>query len=67
MWGLKQNKKAPNLWHEDERPWVGAYKIAEVQEVKMVSGNMKSLCFVREREVLKQWAQENKESLSFKF
>ena len=48
LWGLKQNKKAPNVWHEDKRLWVGVYKIVEVWEVKMASGNMKSLCFVRE-------------------
>ena len=32
--GLKQNQKAPNLWFEDERLYVGVYKIVEVQEVK---------------------------------
>ena len=31
--GLKQNQKAPNLWHEDERLYVGVYKVVEVQEV----------------------------------
>ena len=68
LWGLKQNQKAPNLWHEDERLWVSAYKVAKVQEVKMVSGNTKSFVLCeREMKVLKQWTQENKESLSFKF
>ena len=55
LWGLKQNKKELNLWHEDERLWVGVYKIAEVQEVKRVSGNMKSFVLCeREMKVLKQ-------------
>ena len=68
MWGLKQNQKAPKLWHEDERLWVGVYKVAKVQEVKMVSGNTKSFVLCeREMKVLKQWTQENKKSLSFKF
>ena len=37
LWGLKQNKKAPYLWHEDERLWIGVYKVAKVLEVKMVN------------------------------
>ena len=49
LWGLKQNQKAPKLWHKDERLWVGVYKVAEVQEVKLVSGNMKSF-MLHERE-----------------
>ena len=54
LWGLKQNKKELNLWHEDGRLWVGVYKIVEVQEVKRVSGNTKSfvLCEI-EMKVLK--------------
>ena len=39
--GLKQNKKEPKLWHENERLWVGVYKVAKVQEVKIVSGKWK--------------------------
>ena len=46
---LKQNKKAPNLWHEDERLWVSVYKVAEVQEVKMVSKNKIGRASCRER------------------
>ena len=64
LWGLEQNQKAPNLWHEDERLWVSVYKVAKVQEVKKVNGNTK--CFVlceREMKVLKQLTQENKKSL----
>ena len=49
LWGLKQNQKAPKLWHKDERLWVGVYKVAEVQEVKLVSGNTKSF-MLHERE-----------------
>ena len=68
LWGLKQNQKAPNLWHEDERLWVSVYEVAKVQEEKRVSGNTKSFVLCeREMKVLKQWTQENKEFLSFKF
>ena len=42
LWGLKQNQKAPIIWHEDERLWISVYKIVEVQEVKNVSGNTES-------------------------
>ena len=49
-WGLKQNQKAPNLWHEDERLWVSVYKVAKVQEVKRVSGNMKSFVLYEREE-----------------
>ena len=52
LWGLKQNKKAPNLWHEDERLWVSVYKVAEVQEVKTVSGNTKSFVLCEREESL---------------
>ena len=48
LWGLKQNKKAPKQWYENERLWTGVYKVAEVQEVKIMSGITKSLCLVRE-------------------
>ena len=66
MRGLKQNKKAPNLWHEDERLRVGVYKVAEVQEMKIVSGNTKSFVLCeREMKVLKQWTQENKKPFIF--
>ena len=49
---LKQNKKAPNLWHEDERLWVDLYKIEEVQKVKMVSGNTKGFVLCGREECL---------------
>ena len=52
LWGLKQNQKAPNLWHEDERLWVSVYKVVEEQEVKMVSGNMKSFVLCEREESL---------------
>ena len=66
MCGLKQNQKAPNLWHEDKRLWVGVYKVVEVQEMKIVSGNTKSFVLCeREMKVLKQWTQENKKSFIF--
>ena len=52
LWGLKQNKKAPNLWHEDERLWVGVYKVVEVLEVKMLSVNAKSFVLCEREESL---------------
>ena len=52
LWGLKQNQKAPNLWHEDERLWVSVYKVVKEQEVKMVSGNMKSFVLCEREESL---------------
>ena len=55
IWGLKQNKKAPKLWHENERLWVGVYKVAKVQEVKIVSGKWKheKFCALWEKKVSK--------------
>ena len=68
LWGLKQNKKAPNLWHEDERLWVGVYKVAKVLEVKMVNRrNTKGFVLCEREESLEIMNQENKEFLSFKF
>ena len=48
------------------KDWVGVYKVAEVQEMKIVSGNTKSFVLCeREMKVLKQWTQENKKSFIF--
>ena len=52
LWGLKQNQKAPNLWHEDERLWVSVYKVPKVQEVKYVSGNTESFVLCEREENL---------------
>ena len=42
--GLKQNQKAPIIWHEDERLWISVYKIVEVQEVKSVEWKYGKFC-----------------------
>ena len=52
LWGLKQNQKAPIIWHEDERLWISVYKIVEVQEVKNVSGNTESFVLCEREENL---------------
>ena len=52
LWGLKQNQKAPIIWHEDERLWISVYKIVEVQEVKYVSGNTESFVLCEREENL---------------
>ena len=68
LWGLKQNKKAPYLWHEDERLWIGVYKVAKVLEVKIVNRrNTKGFVLCEREESLEIMNQENKEFLSFKF
>ena len=52
LWGLKQNQKAPIIWHENERLWISVYKIVEVQEVKNVSGNTESFVLCEREENL---------------
>ena len=51
-------------WHEGL--WVGIYKGVELQDVKMVNSNAKSLmCMCEGWKVLKYWTKEYKEYLFF--